>query len=251
MKSQHEFAIYFPALTALLSDAVAQESLKIQDADLAHRVERVLRLQASDEFILFDQRNHARCRLGQFENRRTVEVLLLEVGPNQVHAPELTLWLPVLKRDDLEEALYAAVELGVNSINLLMTEKVQRSWGGEKEFERLQRIIIAAAEQSKNFAFPHLQEPIRFEAFLHSDSADSALIFFDPAGKPLLETLQTLHAACVSRVDALIGPEGDLTEAEKLQLKSQGAIFCALTPTVLRARQAVAVGIGAIRSAIQ
>ena len=251
MKNQHEFAIYFSNLTCLLSDMVASSTLKIQDADLVHRIERVLRLQAPDEFILFDQANHARCLLQQFENRRTIEVHILEAGPNSVLAPELNVWLPVLKRDDLEEAIYAMVELGVNAIHLLYTDKIQRAWGGDKEFERLQRLVIAAAEQSKNFAFPHLAEPITFEAFLRADQADTALVFFDVSGHSLLTTLQTLHTNSVSRVDVLIGPEGDLTETEKVQLKEQGAIFCALTPTVLRARQAIAVGVGALRATLQ
>ncbi len=47
---------------------------------------------------------------------------------------------------------------------------------------------------------------------------------------------------------AVIGPEGDLTKEEKAYLKEQGFLFCALTPTVLRAQQAVALGLGILRS---
>ena len=45
-----------------------------------------------------------------------------------------------------------------------------------------------------------------------------------------------------------VGPEGDLTQEEKDYLKQQGFVFCRLTPTVLRARQAVALGLGILRS---
>lgn len=47
---------------------------------------------------------------------------------------------------------------------------------------------------------------------------------------------------------ACAGPEGDLTYEEKMQLTEDGFAFCALTPTVLRAQQAIAIGLGAIRS---
>ncbi len=51
--------------------------------------------------------------------------------------------------------------------------------------------------------------------------------------------------------DALVicsGPEGDLTCEEKRMLADANFLFCALTPTVLRAQQAVAVGLGSFRS---
>lgn len=250
MKNQHEFAIYFPILTSLIADSSAQETLTIQDTDLVHRVERVLRLKASEVFILFDQHNHIRCVLQKFENRKTIEVLLLEVSPNKVLAPELIVWLPVLKRDDLEEAIYAMVELGVNEVHLLLTDKVQRSWGGAKEFERLQRIIISAAEQSKNFSFPVLFEPISFDVFAQKFEATRQLIFFDVGGIPLFDVLADLKKKKPAGLEVLIGPEGDLSLREKSVLQKIGAITCALTPTILRARQAIALGAGALRSTI-
>src|SRR5579864_6046509 len=97
MKNQHEFALHFPSLTPLIADSSAQETILIHDADLAHRIERVLRLKESEAFVLFDQHNHARCILQKFENRKTIEVLLHEVGPNRILNPALHVWLPVLK----------------------------------------------------------------------------------------------------------------------------------------------------------
>ncbi|PKN03448.1 hypothetical protein CVU75_02160, partial [Candidatus Dependentiae bacterium HGW-Dependentiae-1] len=49
----------------------------------------------------------------------------------------------------------------------------------------------------------------------------------------------------------LVGPEGDLTEEEKGAISRAGVQFCKLTPTVLRAMQATAVGMGVVRSVIQ
>jgi 16S rRNA (uracil1498-N3)-methyltransferase len=249
MKNQHEFAIHFPILTPLIANSSAQETLKIEDADLVHRIERVLRLKESEAFVLFDQYNHARCVLQKFENRRTMEVFLLEVGPNQALVPELLVWLPVLKRDDLEEAIYSMVELGVNVVQLLLSGKVQRAWGGPRELERLQRIIIAAAEQSKNFAYPDILEPISFDAFLQKRNAASRLLFFDVGGKSLFEVITALRVDTPAQIEILIGPEGDLSPDEKKALQNTSTITCALTPTILRARQAIALGVGAIRSA--
>ena len=43
----------------------------------------------------------------------------------------------------------------------------------------------------------------------------------------------------------------DLTEQEKNLLQDQGFLFCALTPTILRAQQAVALSAGLIRSLLR
>ena len=50
-----------------------------------------------------------------------------------------------------------------------------------------------------------------------------------------------------SKIFLLWGPEGDLTSTEKQQVLTAGFQFSKLTPTVLRASQAVAVGLGLIR----
>ncbi|HEB41963.1 MAG TPA: hypothetical protein ENI08_03015 [Candidatus Dependentiae bacterium] len=46
----------------------------------------------------------------------------------------------------------------------------------------------------------------------------------------------------------MVGSEGDLTEQEKEQPRETTFLFCALTPTVLRSSQAIALGSGIIRS---
>jgi len=46
----------------------------------------------------------------------------------------------------------------------------------------------------------------------------------------------------------MVGPEEDLTNQKKEQLKQAKFLFCALTPTVLRSSQAIALGSGIIRS---
>lgn len=248
--NQHEFAIYFSRLSSILQDLDLKEVFLLEEADLVHRLERILRLKESEEFVLFDQNNNARFWLQGYKNHRIIEVVLIEKTVNRVLVPTLDVWLPLLKRDDLEEAVYSLVELGVQAIHLLQTEKVQRAWGGSKEFERLHRIMIAAAEQSKNFAFPTMHEPVTFESFLQKRVKKKQLIFFDVGGESLFQVVTNLRNQKVTQLDIIIGPESDLTDREKKSLKDVSVIICALTPTVLRACQAIAVGVGAIRSTL-
>ncbi len=62
--------------------------------------------------------------------------------------------LPLLKKIALEEALYACVELGAHSVQLVITNKSQHTWVDLKKWCACNEFMIAAAEQSKNFAFP-------------------------------------------------------------------------------------------------
>jgi RsmE family RNA methyltransferase len=46
----------------------------------------------------------------------------------------------------------------------------------------------------------------------------------------------------------MVGPEGDLTHAEKEFLKEKNVVFCRLTPTVIRSKDALMIGLGVLRS---
>ncbi len=126
--------------------------------------------------------------------------------------------LPLLKREAFESALYTLCEMGATSIQPLITQKSRTNWDSEKDFARVLTTMRAAA---------------------------GTKIFFDPAGMPLK---QMLSLPMTGPLYGCVGPEGGLTPEEKEHLKALGFVFCRLTPTVLRARQAVAVGLGILRS---
>lgn len=109
--------------------------------------------------------------------------------------------------------------------------------------------MIAAAEQSKQYALPQVLPIIPLEMWLMKAQVPATIkLFFDPQGIPLRDAFALIEQQKIHRLIALAGPEGDLTYEEKLMVTDQGFVFCALTPTVLRAQQAVAIGLGALRS---
>lgn len=243
---KHEFALYAQNLSSVVRSLAINQEWHIEQPLLVHRVVNVLRLKKEEMFIVFDRQYHVVCKLIAYD-KKTVTVVIEKKEPNTILSPSITLWLPLLKRDDLNQAIYSAVELGANEICLFTSQKVQRKWGKEKEHERLTRIMIAAAEQSKNFAFPVLHEPISFEDFIEKKMVGTQ-IFFDPTGAPLLSLLNDVHKTKPMHLDLLVGPEGDLTSLEKKLLQKREIMFCALTPTILRAAQAIAVGLGSFAS---
>ena len=107
----------------------------------------------------------------------------------------------------------------------------------------------AAAEQSKQFVLPKLYPIIPLEMKVYPPTVTK--LFFDPAGILLKEALIYIEQKRSDEIVACVGPEGDLTYEEKLKLTDQGFIFCALTPTILRAHQAVTIGLGVLRSLLR
>lgn len=250
MKNQstekHHFALHHSDLSDEISHAAPGTQLIINDPDLAHRLISILRLEVGASFILFDKTMHAGVSLSGSVKNKLIKVILKEKNKNTFLKPRITFLLPLLKKESLETALYSLTETGVSAIQLLYTHKSQQRWT-QKEFERSQKIIIAAAEQSKNFNYPELIAPQFFSTYITTLSANAPKLFFDPAGKNYTQQLSLLDKA-IPEINLAIGPEGDLTSEEKDLLKQHHFDFIALTPTILRACQAAALAAGIVRS---
>lgn len=253
--SKHEFALYVPNLTALLSGVSAAQTLVFDNAEIVHRIQSVLRLEPGEEIRLFDRRIQALCVI-QSVHKKEIRFLISKKKETMHLVPPVTFFLPLLKKEDLEMALYSLVELGATEIQLVVTEKSRQPGPKEreqKELERLERVMIAAAEQSKQFVIPVLSSAIPFETVLArfaQKKPGSIALFFDPEGDDFFSVMSNLRKQNPAEVFLLVGPEGDLTGEEKEALTKAGACFCKLTPTVLRALQATAVGMGAVRSVL-
>lgn len=244
MSSKHEFAFY----CALPNKLNPGDIVTVNDAALVNRLTHIVRLKSGEQCILFDQKKHANGIFRQ-ANKNSAQIEVVAVEPHMPHKPCIEVLLPLLKREDFELALYGMVELGATKIQLVETQKAQRSWSGAKDADRATRIMVAACEQSKNYSLPILSAPTSLQTAVDLVNKQGiAKIFFDPSGDSILDTLQAVKAQNAQTIVLMVGPEGDLTEQEKLMLKEHGFIFCALTPTVLRSVQAVQLGLGIFRS---
>jgi 16S rRNA (uracil1498-N3)-methyltransferase len=224
--------------------AVHIDKIATHDAGLFHRLNQVLRIDRGEQVILFDDTHQALATITDYR-QKTVHFSLDTKVLIQRLRPEIHWLLPLLKREAFEQAIYALCEMGATSIYPIKTAKATKAWGSEKDYARARTIMIAAAEQSKQFALPVLHRITELTTW----HATGEKIFFDPEGTPLKEVLGTLKAA--GPIYGMTGPEGDLTEEEKSYLHEQGFVFCALTPTVLRAQQAISVGLGIVRSYVR
>lgn len=241
MMNEHEFALFYSELSCELEKD--QTTLRIDNKEIVHRVNHILRLNPEDRLVLFDKEIHVQAKITSI-NKKELNFIIISCEQNKVLAPHIIIQLGLLKRDALEDAIESLTVLGVNEVQLFISERVNRKWGGEKELERLERLMIAAAEQSKQFVLPQLHTPISFDLALKTNS-DQA-VFCDPVGNSFLEFV--VEHKNLSSIKILIGPEGDLAENEKEILKKENYQFCRLTPTILRAELAATLAVGIIRS---
>ncbi|KAJ4461720.1 putative Ribosomal RNA small subunit methyltransferase E [Paratrimastix pyriformis] len=255
--------------------------LELVSGPLAHRITHVLRCRSQTPLILFSNEIAISCALHERTFAHVdaggasglVAATIRQVTLNLPHAPTMHLLQGLLKKETFETVAYYAAQMGISTVQPLVTAKTQREWGGKAERTRLGKIMVAACEQSKNFVLPKLRKPVPFDQILAklpkpprrpraaaaAAGGEGALpagprhnvvvnLFFEADGRPLLDTVQQLRAAQVTHINLVFGPEGGLTMAEKAALAGRGFVCVALTPTILRAQEAVAVGIGALRS---
>ena len=246
LQQTHLFSLYTPTLK--LSSWSKDQTISLQDSDLIHRMIKVLRFGISDECVLFDTQVHAQIKIQEI-SKKNILIQVLQIQVHQSLQPEITFFLPLLKKEALEQAVYVLCEMGINNIQLVITQKSRQQLLHEKEFVRLQNIVIAAAEQSKNYAMSKLYAPEKLTKILPAipDSERESKPFnivFDPAGMSFFELQKKIVQKSIG---LLIGPEGGLTDQELAQAQNGGFVSCALTPTILTAIHAVALSAGLFR----
>ena len=242
----HTFALYSDNLLETIFKQ--GDTLLIHEENLIHRLSNILRVRAGQRIIIFDTIKHATLQIEQIR-KQAIEAVILDVHATKPQTPSIHWLLPLLERDAFEESWYALTVLGATSIQPIVTTKTRRTALSTKEHERLQRIMITAAEQSKQFAFP-LIKPLKTlqEALGAHGNKPIVKAFFDPLGKTLQNLVMQIHAKQDSDVLCLIGPEGDLTTEEKESLNHHDFSFYALTQSTLRSEHALWVSMGSLRS---
>ena len=252
--SVHQFALFLPELSVLIKDA---HFFLVKDAVFVHRLQHVLRVKIGEAVVLFDDTINVLCTIKECTKNRVV-FAPQSVKKNKQVEPALTIILPLLKREALEEVIYGCRELGVTQVYLVSTVKSSRHTLRQEECERLERISIAAAEQSKNFSpcrimykniagqLPTLKQFLQEQA--HNPTfANSLKYFADVTGQPWSNLVEN-HLQQKEHFVICVGPEGDFTNDEKQKIRESGFIFCQLGSTILRAQQAAIVLIGLVRA---
>jgi 16S rRNA (uracil1498-N3)-methyltransferase len=249
--SSHLFSIYLENLTKLASNSKVGQRLVFDDKSLYQRLVQVLRLKTGEHFVLFDKNINIKCELEEqtFEQKK-VCARIFSSSRNQPLVPEIVFCPSILKKNAFEEIIYSAAEMGANTIQPIIPEKGHANWWSSKEESRCHNIMKSACEQSKNFILPKFFNPIALKNFLKTSGSDvhAKKVIFEFGGQSVLSLMNEIKQEKIEKIIISFGPEGGFTDQEIEFFRQSGFTVYSLTTTTLRAQQAVAVGLGLIRS---
>lgn len=240
IREPHQFAFF---IEQLFDDS----HIMINDPILYHRIVRVLKCSIGSSITLFNMQQHSQAVLINYTKKECF-FSLISIANNHILKPCITLGLPLLKGNDLDEAISFATQVGVSAIQLLLTDYGQRSMVFANEQKRLFRLIIATTEQSKRFAMPTIAAPINF-ADIKKRYVEEVLLFGSKDGMDIKQLLnQSFIEDKKKSFFFIVGPEADFSNNEFSLLQQWNAQAVCFGPTVLRSCTAAGIGVGLIRA---
>ena len=109
----------------------------------------------------------------------------------------------------METILQKATELGVRKITPIISERTEVK---ELNYDRANKIVIEATEQSNQLSPPKIFEVTKLKDFLDNLDGTSKLLFAD------VNSTKNLNAETLKQgnpISVLIGPEGDFSPSER------------------------------------
>src|SRR6201992_1453564 len=145
--------------------------------DQSNYLGNVLRLTAGDSILVFNGRDGE--WLASIAGRKRPDSLEIATQTRpQDRLPELAYVFAPLKHARLDYMVQKAVEMGVSSLQPVMTRFTQVS---RVNSERMRANVIEAAEQCGILGIADVAEPVAFDRFLERRSQDRLLVFCDEA----------------------------------------------------------------------
>jgi len=211
------------------------EELTLDDY-ASHHLTKVLRFPQGQSITLFngDGFNYS-AEVLMLKAKKDCVVKLLNKSTNLSESKlDITLAQGVAKGEKMDFLMQKAVELGVNKIVPILTERCVVKLSGSKLIKRTQhwqKIAISACEQSGRSVVPEVVSPIGLDTLLQQQM-DNGFVLHHRSEKTLLDVSK------VNKATILIGPEGGLSETEIAQAAEAGYQSLLLGSRVLRTETA-------------
>src|ERR1700722_5822186 len=171
--------------------------------DQSNYLGNVLRLSAGDSILVFNGRDGE--WLASITGRKRPDGLEIESRTRpQDRLPELAYIFAPLKHARLDYMVQKAVEMGVSSLQPVLTRFTQVA---RVNGERMRANVIEAAEQCGILSIAAVAEPVALDRYLGGRPPQRLLVFCDEAAD-VANPLQALEGAdAADGIDILIGPE--------------------------------------------
>ncbi len=211
------------------------------DKSQSHYVSKVMRLKEKEVFSLFNNSGEWEAKILNM-TKSIVEFNVTKQLRQKETTKELWLAFSPIKSNYFNFMIQKATELGVTKFIPIIFE---RTIVRKINKERLEKVIIEAAEQSNRITVPSIEDPQKLRSFLNNDID---LIFTDlnTANTKIDVKKLTTKPTCV-----IVGPEGDFSEEEREEiLKFNDVQPIKINENILRSETAVISVLSIINYAI-
>ena len=214
-------------------ESIVENSTSSVSKEYCHYIINVMKLKKGSNINFFNKEGEWISEIISIE-RDKVEVKFLNKVKEPSKISNIELAICLVKKTPMEIILQKATELGVRRITPIISDRTEVK---DLNFERANKIIIEATEQSNQLNTPDLSQIIKLKDFINNISKDEKLFFADvnskhkPSSKDLGRGKKT---------SVLIGPEGDFSSEEReLILSKPETVPFTLSENILRADTAV------------
>ena len=212
---------------------ITENTTGLLSKEHTHYVVNVMRLKRGSNINFFNKNGEWLSEI-VFLDRDRVEVKFLNKLKEPTKNSNIELAICLVKKSPMDTILQKATELGVSKIIPIVSERTEVK---ELNFERANRIVVEATEQSNQLIPPQISEITKLKDFLKDLSGSSKLLFADVNSKDKLKAEALKEAKTLS---VLIGPEGDFSPSEReLILANSNVVPFTISRSILRSDTAV------------
>ena len=225
---------------------INQNSLITLDDNAFNHLIRVLRMKTGESITLFDGSNQITPAVIHEVNKKTVivktanSVLDNRESPLNIHLGQV-----ISRGDKMEFTIQKSVELGVNTITPLLSERCGVKLDQErleKKVQQWQKIVISACEQCGRNIIPCINPVMKLENWC-ANLTDSLKLNLHPKAEQGINQLANDN----KNISLLIGPEGGLSNEEINMTHQYQFTDILLGPRVLRTETAALTAITALQ----
>ena len=178
----------------------------------SHYLAKVMRVKVGESFSLFNQSGEWEAKINEIL-KGIVEFTVLKKLREKDNEKNIWLAFAPIKSNFFSFMIQKATELGVTKFIPIITD---RTIVRKINYERIEKIIIEASEQSNRIKVPKVEKIQNLNSFLKNNNNKINIIFGD-----LNTENQNLDPKIKKEnkpICIIIGPEGDFTESEREQI---------------------------------
>lgn len=209
--------------------------------DNSKQITKVLRLRKGDSVIVLDGSGiELEVELEQMISDAVSGKIIKERLNNSEHKTFIYLYQALIPKDKFEVVLQKGTEIGISEFIPVETKRSLVKVGDLKpeKFDRFQRIIQEASEQSERGIIPQLASAIKFEdAIIKALNKGLVIVAWEREQdlnlKKITDDLQNND-----HISIFVGPEGGFEEKEIEYAREKGAKTISLGSRILRTETA-------------